>query len=104
MTKQSASSKKDKASRKLSYNKLFRPSRLPTFLPFMTGPATLCGELSTKFLSISKMSMVVSHRSCMKIAADNELRSMVYNTQLPIDIVFNAVEDYVDFADLANQL
>jgi uncharacterized phage-associated protein len=34
---------------------------------------------------------------------DNELRSMVYNTQLPIDIVFNAVEDYVDFADLANQ-
>jgi hypothetical protein len=34
---------------------------------------------------------------------DNELRSMVYNTQLPINIVFNAVEDYVDFADLANQ-
>jgi hypothetical protein len=34
---------------------------------------------------------------------DNELRGMVYNTQLPIDIVFNAVEDYVDFADLANQ-
>jgi hypothetical protein len=34
---------------------------------------------------------------------DNELRSMVYNTQLPIDIIFNTVEDYVDFADLANQ-
>jgi uncharacterized phage-associated protein len=34
---------------------------------------------------------------------DNELRSMVYNTQLPIDIVFNAVKDCVDFADLANQ-
>jgi hypothetical protein len=34
---------------------------------------------------------------------DNKLRSMVYNTQLPIDIVFNAVEDYVDFADLAHQ-
>jgi hypothetical protein len=34
---------------------------------------------------------------------DNELRSMVYNTQLPINIVFNAIEDYVDFADLANQ-
>ena len=34
---------------------------------------------------------------------DNELRSMVYNTQLPINIVFNAVEDYVNFADLANQ-
>ena len=34
---------------------------------------------------------------------DNELRGMVYNTQLPIDVVFNAVEDYVDFADLANQ-
>jgi hypothetical protein len=34
---------------------------------------------------------------------DNELRSMVYNIQLPINIVFNAVEDYVDFADLANQ-
>jgi hypothetical protein len=32
---------------------------------------------------------------------DNELRSMVYNTQLPIDIVFNVVEDYVNFADLA---
>jgi hypothetical protein len=27
---------------------------------------------------------------------DNELRSMVYNTQFPI-------EDYVDFTDLANQ-
>jgi hypothetical protein len=34
---------------------------------------------------------------------DNELRSMVYNTQLPINIVFNAIEDYVDFVDLANQ-
>ena len=33
---------------------------------------------------------------------DNELRNMVYNTQLPIDIAFNAVEDYVDFTDLAN--
>jgi hypothetical protein len=34
---------------------------------------------------------------------DNALRSMVNNVQLPIDIVFNAVKDYVDFADLANQ-
>jgi hypothetical protein len=34
---------------------------------------------------------------------DNELRNMVYNTQQPIDIVFNAVEDYVDFADLGHQ-
>ena len=34
---------------------------------------------------------------------DNELHNMVYNTQLPIDIVFNAVEEYVHFADLANQ-
>ena len=34
---------------------------------------------------------------------DNELHGMVYNTQLPIDIVSNAVEDYVDFADLVNQ-
>jgi hypothetical protein len=34
---------------------------------------------------------------------NNELRSMVYNTQLPIDIVFNAVEDYFDFTDLAKQ-
>ena len=34
---------------------------------------------------------------------DNELHIMVYNTQLPINIVFNAVEDSVDFADLANQ-
>ena len=34
---------------------------------------------------------------------DNELRSMVYNTQLPIDTVFNAVEDYVDFAFLGDQ-
>ena len=34
---------------------------------------------------------------------DNELRSMVYNTQLPINIGFNAVEDCVDFADLVNQ-
>jgi hypothetical protein len=35
--------------------------------------------------------------------SDNELRNMVYNTQQPIDIVFNAVEDYVDFADLGQQ-
>jgi hypothetical protein len=34
---------------------------------------------------------------------DNELRNMVYNTQLPIDTVFNAVEDYVDFAFLGDQ-
>jgi hypothetical protein len=34
---------------------------------------------------------------------DNELCIMVYNTQLPINIVFNAIKDYVDFADLANQ-
>jgi hypothetical protein len=34
---------------------------------------------------------------------DNELRSMVYNTQLPIDTVFNAVDDYVDFAFLGDQ-
>ena len=33
----------------------------------------------------------------------NELHSMVYNTQLPINIVFNAIKDYVNFADLANQ-
>jgi hypothetical protein len=34
---------------------------------------------------------------------DNDLRSMVYNPQQPIDVVFNAVEDYVDFADLGHQ-
>jgi hypothetical protein len=34
---------------------------------------------------------------------DNNLRSMVYNPQQPINVVFNAVEDYVDFADLGHQ-
>jgi hypothetical protein len=34
---------------------------------------------------------------------DNDLRSKVYDPQQPIDIVFNAVEDYVDFADLGHQ-
>jgi hypothetical protein len=34
---------------------------------------------------------------------DNDLRSMVHNPQQPIDVVFNAVEDYVDFADLGHQ-
>ena len=34
---------------------------------------------------------------------EQELRVMTYNTQHPIDIVFNAVEDYVDFAELGNQ-
>jgi hypothetical protein len=34
---------------------------------------------------------------------DQELRNMTYNTQHPIDIVFNAVEDYVDFAELGSQ-
>ena len=32
-----------------------------------------------------------------------ELRNMNYNVKYPIDMVFNAVEEYVDFADLANQ-
>jgi type II secretory pathway component PulJ len=34
---------------------------------------------------------------------DNELRNLVYNIQLPIETVFNAVEDYVDFAELGHQ-
>jgi hypothetical protein len=34
---------------------------------------------------------------------DNDLHSMVCNPQQPIDVVFNAVEDYVDFADLGHQ-
>jgi hypothetical protein len=34
---------------------------------------------------------------------DQELRNMTYNTKYPIDIVFNAVEDFVDFADLGQQ-
>ena len=34
---------------------------------------------------------------------DNELCNMVYITKLPIDIFFNAIEDYVDFADLGHQ-
>jgi hypothetical protein len=31
---------------------------------------------------------------------EQDLRTMTYNTQYPIDIVFNAVEDYLDFATL----
>jgi hypothetical protein len=34
---------------------------------------------------------------------EQELWTMTYNTKYPIDIVFNAVEDYVDFAELGNQ-
>jgi hypothetical protein len=34
---------------------------------------------------------------------EQELRNMTYNTKYPIDIVFNAVEDYVDFAELGQQ-
>ena len=34
---------------------------------------------------------------------DSELHSMVYNPRLPIDVVFNAVEDLVDFAALSKQ-
>jgi methyl-accepting chemotaxis protein len=34
---------------------------------------------------------------------EQELRNMVYNTQQPIDVVFNAVEDFADFADLGHQ-
>jgi hypothetical protein len=34
---------------------------------------------------------------------DQELRNMTYNTKYPIDIVFNAVEDFVDFAKLGQQ-
>jgi hypothetical protein len=31
-----------------------------------------------------------------------ELHTTTYNTQYPIDIVFNAVKDYVDFAKLGH--
>jgi hypothetical protein len=34
---------------------------------------------------------------------EQELRNMTYNAQHPIDTVFNAVEDYADFADLGSQ-
>jgi hypothetical protein len=34
---------------------------------------------------------------------DNDLRSMVCDPQQPIDIVFNAVEDHDDPADLGHQ-
>jgi hypothetical protein len=34
---------------------------------------------------------------------EQELRNTTYNIQHPIDTVFNAVEDYVDFAELGSQ-
>jgi hypothetical protein len=34
---------------------------------------------------------------------DTALRNMVYNTQEPIDVVFNAVEDFVDYAFMGDQ-
>jgi hypothetical protein len=34
---------------------------------------------------------------------EQDLRNMTYNTKYPIDIVFNAVEDYIDFAELDQQ-
>jgi len=34
---------------------------------------------------------------------EQELRNLTYNPRLPIDVVFNAVEDYIDFAELALQ-
>jgi hypothetical protein len=34
---------------------------------------------------------------------ETELRNMTYNPKYPIDMVFNAVSDYADFADLGNQ-
>jgi hypothetical protein len=34
---------------------------------------------------------------------DQELRNMTYNTKYPIDIVFNAVKDFVDYAELGQQ-
>jgi hypothetical protein len=34
---------------------------------------------------------------------EQELQNTTYNTQYPIDTVFNAVEDYVDFAELDSQ-
>ena len=34
---------------------------------------------------------------------EQELRNLSYNPRLPIDVVFNAVEDYIDFAELTSQ-
>jgi hypothetical protein len=34
---------------------------------------------------------------------EQELRNMLYNAKYPIDMVFNAVEDFVDYADMGDQ-
>jgi hypothetical protein len=34
---------------------------------------------------------------------EQELRNMLYDAKYPIDMVFNAVEDYVDYADMGDQ-
>jgi len=34
---------------------------------------------------------------------EQELRNLTYNPRLPIDVIFNAIEDYIDFAELAAQ-
>jgi hypothetical protein len=34
---------------------------------------------------------------------ETELRTMTYNPKYPIDVVFNAVSDFADFAELGNQ-
>jgi hypothetical protein len=34
---------------------------------------------------------------------EQELRTMVYNPKFPIDTIFNAVEDFTDYAELAQQ-
>jgi hypothetical protein len=34
---------------------------------------------------------------------EQELRTMLYNPKLPIDMVYNAVEDFVDYANLSGQ-
>jgi len=34
---------------------------------------------------------------------EQELRNLSYNPRLPIDVLFNTVEDYIDFAELALQ-
>ena len=99
-----ASSAKSKASRNLSSSRSFRQ---PVKAPYLSSihDRTSNSLRGTVYEILAHLQNVYGRVSPQMLEdRDNELRNMVYNTQLPIDIVFNAIEqDYVDFTDLANQ-
>ena len=75
----------------------------PTYLAALRNRSSnsLTGTVNT---ILDHLQTVYGHVSSQMLDdREQEIRNMNYNVKYPIDMVFNAVEEFVDFADLAQQ-